>query len=167
VVPAEEALASSQNFRPVERQPAYLQGNKASRQPSLIPGFRPVKSEEEEANMKRALSMVGMLAVMLCTIGLSTKAADKTWTGWISDSHCGAKGMSADHKACAETCVKTKGASWVFVNGKDKKVINISNQDAINGDKDLGHEVKVTGTVGDDGALHVAKIRPVAPAAGL
>src|SRR6202046_1540487 len=119
--------------------------------------------------MRKAVTTFAVLAMLFCTVSLKTNADDKamSWTGWISDSHCGAKGMSADHKACAQTCVKTKGASWVFVNAKDKKVINISNQDAVDGDKDLGTEVKVTGTIGDDGTLHVAKIRPVAPAAGL
>jgi hypothetical protein len=110
--------------------------------------------------MKRALSMFGLLAVLVATIGLATKAADRTWTGWISDSHCGAKGMSADHKACAQTCVKTKGASYVFVNGADKKVISIHNQDSIDADKDLGTEVKVTGHMMDDGSLHIDKIAP-------
>jgi hypothetical protein len=107
--------------------------------------------------------------VLVATVGLSTIAADKTmtWTGWISDSHCGAKGMSADHKACAETCVKTKGASWVFVSAKTKKVIAISNQDAVDPDAALGHEVKLTGTLAADGSVHVDKIAavPMAPAA--
>jgi hypothetical protein len=112
--------------------------------------------------MKRAISMCGLLAVMVAAISLATFAENKTmtWTGWISDSHCGAKGMSADHKACAQTCVKTKGASWVFVSGKSKKVLNIKNQDAVDADKDLGQEVKVTGHVTDDGTLQVDSISP-------
>jgi hypothetical protein len=110
--------------------------------------------------MKRAISMCGLLAVMLATISLATFAENKTmtWTGWISDSHCGAKGMSADHKACAETCVKTKGASWVFVNAKTKKVLSIKNQDAVNADEDLGAAVKVTGHVTEDGSIQVDSI---------
>jgi hypothetical protein len=118
--------------------------------------------------MKRALSMFGLLAVLVATIGLATKAADRTWTGWISDSHCGAKGMSADHKACAETCVKTKGASWVFVSAKTKKVFAIKNQDAVDPDAALGHPVKLTGHLEADGSLHVASIAAApAPAGGL
>ena len=112
--------------------------------------------------MRKAAIAIGLLAVLFATLSLPTVADDKamSWTGWISDSHCGAKGMSADHKACAQTCVKTKGASYVFVNGADKKVISIHNQDAINADKDLGTEVKVTGHMMDDGSLHVDKIAP-------
>jgi hypothetical protein len=110
--------------------------------------------------MKRAISMFGLLAVLLATISLASFADDKatTWTGWISDSHCGAKGMSAGHKACAETCVKTNGASWVFVNGADSKVIAIKNQDAVNPDKNLGQQVTVTGHMNADGSLQVDSI---------
>jgi len=110
--------------------------------------------------MKRAISMCSLLALMLAAISLATVAENKTmtWTGWISDSHCGAKGMSADHKACAETCVKTKGASWVFVSSKTKKVLSIKNQDAVNADEDLGAPVKVTGHVTDDGSIQVDSI---------
>jgi hypothetical protein len=111
--------------------------------------------------MKRAISMFGLLAVLFAAISIAanvTTNADsaKTWTGWISDSHCGAKGMSADHKACAMTCIKN-GSQWVFVNGADKKVIAIKNQDAIHPDDALGHTVKVTGHI-DNGVLTIDKI---------
>jgi len=106
--------------------------------------------------MKRAIRMFGLLSVLLATISLASYADDKaSWTGWISDSHCGAKGMSAGHKACAQTCVTTKNATWVFVNAKDSKVYPIKNQDAINADKDLGHQVTVSGSVNSDGTMSV------------
>src|SRR5579863_657214 len=110
--------------------------------------------------MKRAITAFGLLAVLFATISLATVADTKSmsWTGWISDSSCGAKGASASHKACASTCIKEKGASWVFVNDSDKKVIAIHNQDAVKADKDLGMPVKVTGHLMDDGSLHVDSI---------
>jgi hypothetical protein len=112
--------------------------------------------------MKKAISMFGLLAMLFAAISIAsvstTKADDaKTWTGWISDSHCGAKGMSADHKACAETCVKTKNAKWVFVNSATKHVVPIANQDAIHPDDALGHEVKVTGHIAK-GELTIDKL---------
>ena len=112
--------------------------------------------------MRKAAIAIGLLAVLFATLSLATVADNKTmtWTGWISDSHCGANGMSAGHKACAQTCVKTKGATWVFVNGADKKVLNIHNQDAVNADQDLGAEVTVIGHLMDDGTLQVDKIAP-------
>ena len=108
--------------------------------------------------MRKVTSVFGLLA-LLATISLATVADQKTatWTGWISDDHCGAKGMSADHKACATTCIKN-GSKYVFVNSADKKVLAIKNQDAVSGEKNLGQEVKVTGHVNDDGSLHVDSI---------
>jgi hypothetical protein len=107
--------------------------------------------------MKRAIGTFGLLAVLFATLSLAAIADNKTmtWTGWISDSSCGVKGANAAHKACAKTCMKDKGASWVFVNNEDKKVIAIHNQDAVNGDRGLGQEVKLTGHMNDDGSLQV------------
>ncbi|MGO9641582.1 MAG: hypothetical protein ACLP1Y_09795 [Candidatus Acidiferrales bacterium] len=112
--------------------------------------------------MKKAISIVCLfvLTVALAVAVVSAADTSTSWTGWISDSLCGAKGANAGHKECAVTCVKQKGASYVFVNDKDKKVIAIQNQDAINADKDLGVEVTVTGTLNQDGSLHVNSIAP-------
>jgi hypothetical protein len=109
--------------------------------------------------MKKAIGMFGLLAVLFATLSLATIADSKTatWTGWISDDHCGAKGMSADHKACATTCIKN-GSKYVFVNSADKKVLAIKNQDAVKGEANLGQEVKLTGHVNEDGSLQVDNI---------
>jgi hypothetical protein len=109
--------------------------------------------------MKKVLSIVGVAVLAIATLSVSAYAStkDKTYTGWISDSSCGAKGASASHAACGVKCVKDKGASWVFVNSK-KKVIKIDNQDAINSDNDLGHQVKVTGHMNADGTMHVTSV---------
>lgn len=112
--------------------------------------------------MKKAMSMLAVAAMLLATLSLAVSAKEgntMTWTGWISDSGCAAKGANADHKECAIKCVKEKGASWVFVESKSKKVLNIHNQDAVSEDQ-LGHEVKLTGHVMDDGSLHVDSIAP-------
>jgi hypothetical protein len=106
---------------------------------------------------------VGVVAVfaMVAMLGFAVAQArvpDMTWTGWISDSTCSAeKGMTADHKGCALSCVKNRGASYVFVNSADKKVIKISNQDAVK-DGDVGVELKVTGSIAEDGSLKISKI---------
>jgi hypothetical protein len=108
--------------------------------------------------MKKVLGLLALATLALTTLSVTVSAKDKSWTGWISDSGCGTKGASADHAACAAKCVKEKGASWVFVNGKDNKVIPIHNQDAVNADNDLGHQVKVTGDMMPDGSLHVTSV---------
>jgi hypothetical protein len=129
-------------------------------------GLPPENFSEKGPKMKKALSTFGLFAMLLATLSLATPALAQgtkpmskamTMTGWISDSNCGAKGASADHKACAEKCIK-QGAKWVFVDSKTKMVDKISNQSAIS-DADLGHEVKVTGYKTKTGLLHVESVK--------
>jgi len=65
--------------------------------------------------------------------------------GYISDSACGAKGANDKHAACAEKCVKEKGAKYVFVNDADHKVYVIDAQDKVSAH--AGHHVTVKGSV--------------------
>ena len=75
-------------------------------------------------------------------------AADGTMTGYISDSHCGAKGAKAGHAECATKCVKEHDAKYVFVNEADHKVYAIDAQDKVAAH--AGHHVTVTGSVEGD-----------------
>ena len=84
--------------------------------------------------------MFAGLALVLGT-AVFALAADGTWTGYISDSACGAKGANADHAACATKCVKEKGAKYVFVNDADKKVFAVDDQDKVAAH--AGHHVTV------------------------
>jgi hypothetical protein len=110
--------------------------------------------------MKRALSTLGMAAVTLVALGFLAvgQVRADSWTGWISDSGCGAKGTAAKHKACALKCVKG-GASYVFVDSATKAVTPIHNQDAVKA-SDVGMEVTVTGSMTDDKQIHVESIAP-------
>ncbi len=116
--------------------------------------------------MRRTLSAFVVFSMLLATLSLVASAQDqtKTWTGWISDSGCGAKGTVAGHRDCAVKCVKEKGAKWVLVNSGTKEILTIHNQDAVNPDTALGQEVKVTGHVTPDGSIHIDSIEPAAPA---
>jgi hypothetical protein len=113
--------------------------------------------------MRKAIGVLVLMTMVLAAAAIVVKAADSpmSWTGWISDSSCGAKGANAGHKACAIDCVKNKGQSWVFVDDASKKVLMIDNQSIVNQDVDLGTEVTVTGTMTAAGALHVDTIAPV------
>src|SRR5215472_3482318 len=73
-----------------------------------------------------------------------TLAADGTWTGYISDSKCGAKGANDGARECTIKCVKG-GAKYVFVNDADKKVYAIDAQDKVV--DHAGHHVTVKGSV--------------------
>ena len=111
--------------------------------------------------MRKVISLIGLLAMVLTIAGVMKAADEKTmtWTGYISDSACGTKNAgTAAGKQCTMQCVKEKGASYVFVDAKSKKVLKIHNQDIVNTDKDLGTNVMVTGHMMDGGMVHVDKI---------
>ena len=93
--------------------------------------------------MKR-LAVVFALVVSLAA--LTAMAGE--WTGYISDSKCGAAHTDGSQKSakCVQSCVKG-GQEPVFVTA-DKKVLKIANADKV---KDhLGHKVKVTGDLAGD-----------------
>jgi len=58
------------------------------------------------------------LGVLLsCAVAFSASAANQTWAGEISDSHCGAKHTAGQTpKECTQTCING-GASYVLVSG--------------------------------------------------
>lgn len=110
--------------------------------------------------MNKLYSMVGVAAMLLAFFSISAISSPKTatWTGWISDSACGAKGTSAAHKQCALACVHEKGAKFVFVS-EQKAVHVIRNQDKIK-DSEVGEEVRVTGRLLKDGSIEVKSVSP-------
>lgn len=91
--------------------------------------------------MKKMIVSFALLALTVAALA-GAAGAKGTWTGWVTDEHCGAKGASADHKACAEKCVGN-GNKLVFYNTADKKIYGLDKQDVAKAN--LGHEVKVTG----------------------
>ena len=101
---------------------------------------------------KRVLLIIG---IYLISMTMLAAAKDMSWDGWISDSKCGAKGANAAHEACAKKCIGA-GEKPVFVSDKDQKVIGIDNPDAVT--DQVGHHVKVTGTMDANGMLHVDKV---------
>ena len=109
--------------------------------------------------MKRALILVSVLALALAAAmpAWATEPTKGSWTGWISDSHCGEKGANAKHtRACAEKCTKD-GGKVVFFNNADKKLYNLDEAGAKTALDHVGHEVTVTGAVAD-GTITVEKI---------
>ena len=97
--------------------------------------------------MKKYLLLLGMFFSFAAFTG------DKgTWTGYISDSHCGAKGNNAAHAECAKKCVK-EGYAPVFVVGD--KVYAISDPKKV-GDY-IGDKVTITGTITDN-TIEIEKI---------
>jgi len=99
------------------------------------------------------LRIAAVAAAALCAATL-TMAADGTWTGYITDSKCGAAAAHEGARECTIKCVKD-GAKYVFVNDGDKKVYAIDAQDKVA--EHAGHHVTVKGTV-DGGTLKLQSI---------
>ena len=95
--------------------------------------------------MKLRFASIAAAALFAATMCL---AADGTWTGWISDSQCGAKGANAKAGECTTKCVKEHGAKYVFVNDTDQKVYVVDAQDKVAAH--AGHHVTVKGSVDGD-----------------
>lgn len=113
--------------------------------------------------MKKTTVLLTLLALTaLLALPLAAEGTKGSWTGWITDSECGAKGAKAEHKACSEKCLG-KGAKLVFYNNADQKLYSLDKQDEAKAN--IGYEVKVTGEA-DGGAIKVDSIAPSAPKAG-
>ncbi|MEO8191871.1 MAG: hypothetical protein ABI682_16180 [Acidobacteriota bacterium] len=89
-------------------------------------------------------------------------AAEKTWSGKISDSMCGRSHKSSiehsgkkmsDHD-CTIACVKG-GGKYVFLAGG--KIYNIENQDFAGLEEHAAHSIKLTGEMTGD-TIKVTKI---------
>jgi hypothetical protein len=93
--------------------------------------------------MKKALYLALAVVALTLVLPAGTALAD-SWTGWISDDHCGAQGAKAGHEDCARKCIKD-GGKYVFVNSADKKVFAIDNQNLAS--QHLDHEVTLSGSV--------------------
>jgi tRNA isopentenyl-2-thiomethyl-A-37 hydroxylase MiaE len=100
--------------------------------------------------MKKAFLAFALVAALLAP----TLAHAGSWTGWITDEHCGAKGASADHAACTKKCADG-GAKLVFYNSADQKLYGLDNQKLAK--EHIGHEVVVNGDV-DGTTIKVASI---------
>ena len=99
-----------------------------------------------------------MLVVTLLVSGSIAMAAD-SWTGTVSDEHCGAKHATASEGAekCVAKCV-ADGAKYVLVS--EDKVYSLDAQEKF---ADFaGKSVKVTGTMKDD-AITVESVEAASP----
>ena len=105
--------------------------------------------------MKKTTVLLALLTLTaLLALPLGAAGTKGSWTGWITDTKCGAKGAKAEHKGCSEKCAH-EGQKLVFFNNADKKLYSLDDQDAAKAN--LGYEVKVTGEA-DGTAIKVESI---------
>lgn len=102
-----------------------------------------------------------LAAALLFAAAPIVSAADKTWTGVISDAKCNGKHAKAEHGSqmdsdhdCVTKCVDG-GSKYVFVAGG--KTYQIANQDFDGLKAHGGHKVALTGEMKAD-SITVSKI---------
>jgi hypothetical protein len=103
------------------------------------------------------IKKITMVVLTLFAFGCLSWAQNRTWTGTVSDEHCGAKHAkaSAAAESCVEKCV-SGGAKYVLVSRG--KVYQVDDQDKFKGLG--GKSVKVTGSLSDN-TITVAEVTPV------
>lgn len=116
--------------------------------------------------MQRMIQLAGLMVLSACI----SLAADKTMTGKIADSLCGAHhNATAEHgkqisdRDCTLACIN-KGGKYVFVD-ENNKVYAIENQDFKGLKQNAGMAVKVTGDVEND-MITISKLQPAGKSTG-
>lgn len=96
--------------------------------------------------MKRILIALAAVALLLPALAVAHDHGG-SWTGWVTDDHCAAKGAKAEHADCAKKCLEN-GGKLVFYNSADEKIYQLDNQKLA--EEHIGHAVVVKGTVEGD-----------------
>ncbi len=94
--------------------------------------------------------LITLLMVFFVIIGNATEKG--TWTGIISDDHCGVKSAKEGHAECAKKCIKD-GKATVLVVGD--KMYKISEPKKV--EEYIGQKVTITGDLTDD-VIEVKKV---------
>jgi len=108
--------------------------------------------------MRNRIGILFVVVLVVAALGVaaSEKSKEKAgYIGWVTDTHCGAKGAKEGHEGCAKSCVENRGAKYALVTPADGKVYTLDPQ--AKAAPHAGHHVKVTGTV-DAGTLKVESI---------
>lgn len=93
-----------------------------------------------------ALSAFTVVAVLVLALPVLA-GGSQSWTGWITDDHCGAKGANAKHTSdCVEKCARS--GKVMFFNEGDQKLYGIDK--AAEAIKLVGSQVRVTGQLDGD-----------------
>jgi hypothetical protein len=100
--------------------------------------------------MTKRLVICALAVVLAAGLALAQakQNAPSTWTGWITDTHCGAQKNYEKHADCARKCVQSGMGKWALYNPADKKVYTLEPGDKVA--PLAGKHVKVSGTVAGD-----------------
>lgn len=104
--------------------------------------------------MKKILLASLLVSVVLVAVAsMASPGKETSVKGWVTDTMCGAKGMSNEHAECVKKCV-SGGAKLALVTDKGDKVYTVENAEALAGHE--GHHVELKGHINGD-SLNVTK----------
>jgi hypothetical protein len=102
--------------------------------------------------MGKFLAALAVIALVSAPV-MAADAAKGEWTGWITDTHCGANGANRDHTAaCVEKCMKGGSQAQLYVES-EKKSYTLNDFSKVKGL--VGQKVTVKGSLGADGTITV------------
>jgi hypothetical protein len=107
----------------------------------------------------KLLTIVAMLVGFAFVAGAqepskAAAAAKGSWTGFITDTHCGKKGANEDHTAdCVTKCMKGGSKAQIW-NEADQKAIDLDGFEKVKGL--VGQRITVKGTL--DPATNTIKV---------
>ena len=102
--------------------------------------------------MGKFLTVLAVIALVSAPV-MAADATKGEWTGFITDTHCGANGANADHTAaCVEKCMKGGSKAQLYVES-EKKSYTLNDFSKVKGL--VGQKVTVKGTLGSDGTIAV------------
>jgi hypothetical protein len=110
--------------------------------------------------MNRKVTVSIFAFLMVAALACLAFGAEKSWTGVISDSHCGLKHSAPSDEAatCVASCIK-RGAKYVLVSGG--KLYQLTPQEKVAAAL-AGREAKITGSLsGDTITVTTATAAPV------
>jgi len=71
--------------------------------------------------MRTLLSLVAAAVVLAAPLAIAADGAKGEWTGYVTDTHCGANGATRDHTAgCVEKCIKGGSKAELYVESEKK-----------------------------------------------
>ena len=114
--------------------------------------------------MKKLVSRT-LVLVMVLGFGYAALATaqDGEWSGWVTETHCGAAGAKESHADCAAKCAEEKGAHWALYNPTDKSQFVLSGDDAMML-KMAAKQVTIKGNMDKEKkTITVTSMEPMAP----
>lgn len=102
--------------------------------------------------MLKFLSVLAAIALVAAPVWAADPVKGE-WTGWVTDTHCGANGANKDHTAaCVEKCMKGGSKAQLYVDS-EKKSYTLSDFSKVKAL--VGQKVTVKGSLDSAGTITI------------